>query len=132
MGMDTRLQGASPTHPDSYRCNREIWRLSWFCKVVYIIAWRWCSVASTSLLIISCISISSWFELLYIHLSISTTSCISFYYYLYHLYYILWFYIFYSPAHPFRLRAHNILYPIDIYYPISMGIYRLPTISRGT
>ena len=35
------------THRIFYRCNREIWRLSHVWRVVYIIAWTWCSAVLT-------------------------------------------------------------------------------------
>lgn len=89
-GVDMRLQGAGPAHPDSYRCNREIWRLSWFCMVAYIIALMWCSVVFY-LPLSSCAS--SWFDPIYIHPPSIHYILYLILLYLSYSYYILLFYL---------------------------------------
>lgn len=119
-GLDMRLQGAGPAHPDSYRCNREIWRLSWFCMVAYIIALMWCSV------VFSTFSPSAMYpshpgSTHYTYSSVYPLHLVSYPIIIYLTLTISCCFIFYSPAHPFRLRTHNILYPMDIYLPYIYG-----------
>ena len=90
------------THRISYRCNREIWRLSHVWRVVYIIAWTWCSAVlhlshsislAPYLTTISRVSSSVTYTISRISISL---------YYILYLFFVLFYYIlcFTSPAHP--------------------------------
>lgn len=107
------------THRISYRCNREIWRLSHVWLVVYIIAGtRSSAVLSRKISIslapylttISRISYSVTYTISRIPISL---------YYILYLFFILFYYIlcFTSPAHP---SALHLVY-IDIYHTPSCG-----------
>lgn len=127
-----RLQGAGPAHPDSYRCNREIWRLSWFCMVAYIIALMWCSVVfylplPTSLLM--CIIL--------VRPNIHTPTIYPLHLVSYPIISILFllYLVVLSSIHLLTPSAFvpAISWVLWIYtYPISMGIYGLSTISCST
>lgn len=126
--MDMRLQGAGPTHPDSYRCNREIWRLSWFCMVAYIIALMWCSAVLINL----CAYPSHPGSTHYTYHSIYPLHLVSYpiISILLLLYLVILYFIHLLTPSAFMPTVSCTLW---IYtYPISMGIYRLSTISCST
>ena len=93
------------THRISYRCNREIWRLSHVWLVVYIIAWTWCSAVLSSkisislapyLTTISRISSSVTYTISRISIYLYTISCI----YSFDILLYLVFYLARSPLSP--------------------------------
>lgn len=124
-----RLQGAGPAHPDSYRCNREIWRLSWFCMVAYIIVLIWCSVVFSPSPIYPSHPGSTYYtypSVYPLHLVSSIFLSLSL---------VLYLVVLYLSTHPLTPSAFvpTISCILWIYtYPISMGIYRLSTISCST